>query len=296
MPDDLRIPDVGVNVRGRAPLSSDAAPGGYRARRAGSAQGRDWMKLGAAGLGGLLLLGMGGYAVLGRHASTVPVIEADSRPIRVKPDNPGGMQIAGADESTLSDDRTSRDGMAPAAEVPAPQALRAQMQQAAPAAPTAAPPAVAAPTAAATPAAPSSGPAPVDPAAPKPAAAAASTGASPLPDTPASPAAKTAAPLAIARPVAKELSKDSGKPAPGGATMVQLGALSSEDAARAEWQRLARRLAGGLDGKQPTITKVERDGNSFWRLRTGGFADIADATAFCARLKGKGAPCAIASF
>jgi hypothetical protein len=78
--------------------------------------------------------------------------------------------------------------------------------------------------------------------------------------------------------------------------MVQLGALSSEASARLEWQRLARSVPGLLDGREPTVTKVERDGRTYWRLRTGGFTDVADATEFCTRLKAKGGTCAIASF
>jgi hypothetical protein len=34
----------------------------------------------------------------------------------------------------------------------------------------------------------------------------------------------------------------------------------------------------------------------FWRLRTSGFSDTADAGSFCERMKAKGAGCAIASF
>ncbi len=78
--------------------------------------------------------------------------------------------------------------------------------------------------------------------------------------------------------------------------MVQLGALSSEASARAEWQRLSHSLPGLLDGREPTVTKVERDGRTYWRLRTGRFADIAEATEFCTKLKAKGGTCAIASF
>jgi hypothetical protein len=238
------------------------------------------VKLAAAGLAGLLLLGAIGYSVMGRHTSGVPVIEADSRPIRVKPDNPGGMQIAGADELSLSDDRTTHDGMAPPAEVPAPQALRAQMQQPAPAAPLSPPVATAPATTA---------PAPV---APK---YAATPGASPLPDTPAQQAAKPLAPPETTRPVAKQETRPAIKTTDG-ATMVQLGALSSEEAARSEWHRLEHSLPGLLDRREPLVTKVERDGRTYWRLRTGGFTDVADATEFCTKLKAKGGTCAIASF
>ena len=52
-----------------------------------------------AGAIGTALLGLvAAWAFTGHHRTGVPVIEADSRPVKVKPANPGGMQIAGADE------------------------------------------------------------------------------------------------------------------------------------------------------------------------------------------------------
>jgi hypothetical protein len=240
------------------------------------------LKWAAAGLGGLLLLGGVGWAVVGRRPATVPVIEADSRPLRVKPDNPGGMQIAGADELGQGD-TPGRDRMAPSAETPAPQALRAQMQQAVPEAsvPAAAPaPAPAPASAAATPAAPVTAPMATTSPAPQAAATPAPLAPTPLPDTPARPAAK-AAPA---------------RPQPVGGTVVQLGALASETAAQTEWQRLTRSAPDLMGGKQSIVQKVERDGKTFWRLRTGGFADVADATEFCAKIRAKGSACTIASF
>lgn len=280
-------------------LGSQLSNTSYRARRAGPDGGQRTLKLAAAGLGGLLLLGAVGYGIVGRRPSTIPVIEADSRPLKVKPENPGGMQITGADE--LSDDRSKSDRMAPTAEVPAPQALRAQMQQAAPATPAAVAPMAAT---VAQPGAQQQGTGP---------------GASPLPDTPAKtlaksavqaasvPATVAAAPVA-AGPGATPSVAPVVVPAPtpavtmaaprpvGGVTLVQLGALASEAAARSEWQRLGRSAPGLLDGREPVVSKIERDGRTYWRLRTGGFSDIADATGFCAKLKAKGGSCAVADF
>ncbi len=58
----------------------------------------------AGGLGGALLLVVGGWSMIGHRSGAVPVVQADSRPMRVKPDNPGGMQVAGANEDILSGD------------------------------------------------------------------------------------------------------------------------------------------------------------------------------------------------
>jgi hypothetical protein len=78
--------------------------------------------------------------------------------------------------------------------------------------------------------------------------------------------------------------------------MVQLAALSSEEAARTEWRDLAKRMPGLLNGKQPILTHAERDGHTFWRLRTSGFADIAQARTFCDQVRQKGGGCSVADF
>lgn len=277
MSDDLRIPAMGLPGGGRAPLASGSS---YRARLSRGDPGMRWAMIAAAGLGGVLFVAMAGYAVMGRRPATVPVIEADSRPIRVKPENAGGMQFAGADE--LGGDAVpGSEKMAPAAETPAPQALRAQMQQAAPAteAPSASPASAA-------------GPAPVTAAT---AGVPAAPGGSPLPDTPprpdigarpgnAPPATRAATPAATP------------KPAAAGGLTVQLGALSSEAAAMAEWQKLAKGAPDVFASHHPAVQKTERDGKTFWRLRTTGFADMADATSFCTKVRAKGGACTIASF
>lgn len=228
------------------------------------------MGLIAAAVAALAALGFGGYALVGRGPRVVPVIEADSRPLRVKPANPGGMQVAGAEEQIMGGTGSGQaDALAPAPEAPAPQMLRAQIRAAQQPDPAPAPPAPAQTVSLAVP----------PPAEPSPVSA--------LPERrPVSPAARPAAP----RP-------DAAAPAPAtGGTQVQLAAVESEQAAMAEWQRLAKRMPDLLGPRRPAVQRAERDGKTFFRLRTGGFTDIAAATAFCTQVKSKGGGCSIASF
>jgi hypothetical protein len=51
-----------------------------------------------------------------------------------------------------------------------------------------------------------------------------------------------------------------------------------------------------LKDHHPAISKVDHDGETLWRVRTGGFGDVAQATAFCERVRSKGAGCAVAAF
>lgn len=81
-----------------------------------------------------------------------------------------------------------------------------------------------------------------------------------------------------------------------GKPTVQLAAVGSEQAARNEWQLLIKKMPDLLNGHEPSYSHVDRDGRTFWRLRTTGFADVAQAHSFCERVKAKGASCSVADF
>ena len=237
----------------------------------------------AGGVVGMLLLGYGAYSLVGHGQRAVPVIEADSRPVRVKPDNPGGMQIAGAEEQIMGGSGTGQaDAMAPPPEIPEPQVLQAQIQAAHQPAPPPPAPLAQAPLAQAQPAPPPALPVSLSaPPAPPPAAISAMPEQRPQAAAPAKPQTPPHAATAA--------------PATGGA-QVQLAAMDSQAAAMAEWQRLAKRMPELMSSRHPAVERAERDGKAIFRLRTGGFTDVAQATAFCTQVRAKGAGCAIASF
>ena len=112
---------------------------------------------------------------------------------------------------------------------------------------------------------------------------------------PAAPAQRVVVPPVITRSPAAHPPVAAAAPSAGGAE-VQLAAMDSERAAMTEWTRLSKRMPELLASHHPSVVEAQRDGKTLFRLRTGGFADIAQATAFCTQVKSKGGGCAIASF
>lgn len=238
-------------------------------RRQGMDANTKRLVLAAGTIATALALMVGVYSAGDHRHSGVPVIEADSRPLRVKPVDPGGLEIADNDAAIMSGSSSGQAAMAPPPEVPAPQALRAQDNR--------------------------SQSSPVTP-------AVASAAPPPLQNVSLSPAVRSApspnpvhAALPVPAPKAPAAAVPAAAPA-AGHTLVQLAALPSQEAALAEWQRLTKRMPDVLGGHQPTVVKAEREGHTFFRLRTGGFADTEHARDFCEKVKSKGAGCSIATF
>ena len=258
----------------------------YRVQRQSSG-GLPWRMLAVAG-GLTAVLGVGAAAVWGVSravSNSVPVIEADSRPLRIRPDDPGGLRVANQGERIFETQnqpqraRSAQPGVpaqaqvAPAPEQPDLDALRqaaqasrlAQRSQT----PAAAPVAPTAPVAGAPEAPASQAPVEAAPATPPPAPVA---------------RAPEPAPRQEPRP-------EPARAATGGGALVQLGALGSEEAAHTEWNRLKGRLGGLLADRRPMVVRFERPGMpTMWRLRTSGFSDAAAARSFCEAAKAKGAP------
>jgi SPOR domain len=254
------------------------------------------MGLFAGGLGSVLAVLIGISALTGRHSGEVPVVAADERPLRVKPADPGGMKINAAENDVFSGGSdTGKARLGPAAENPDTAALRTAATDTTPADQASAPaPASDASPAPVVQATPKASPAPAVQAAPKapPASVAQST-----PKAPPAPVAQSmpkAPPSAASKPVAAPAPA---APAPTArSATVQLAALTSEQAARTEWQALVKRIPDLLASRQPSFSHVEHDGHTFWRVRTSGFADVAQARGFCEKVRTKGVGCSVTEF
>jgi len=253
----------------REELDIPAGPSYRPTRRQGMDPNTKRLVIAAGAIAAALTLIVGLYSAAGHRPAGVPVIEADSRPLRVKPANPGGLDVADKDIALLSEPGAEdKSAMAPSPEVPAPQALAAQQAARTP------------------PATPALAPA----AAPTPPPVQRASLSTPVPAARVSPAPPAAEP----RPAANAAQAKSRAPA--GRAQVQLAALGTQEAAEAEWQRLSRKMPDLLAGRHPAVVKTEREGRTYYRLRTGGFADAEHARDFCDKVKAKGAGCAIATF
>jgi hypothetical protein len=133
------------------------------------------------------------------------------------------------------------------------------------------------------------------------------TQAAPIQSEPLAPApGNTAAPPATAAPATPPAAQQPAAPpataqtapphAHGKRALVQFAAVDSGEAALREWQRLSKKYPDLFGSHTPNITKTEHGGHTYWRVRTGGFTDTAQAAAFCQKLKAKGGTCTVASF
>jgi hypothetical protein len=213
--------------------------------------------------------------VTGHRHHGIPVIEAEAGPVRIKPDNAGGMQVTGAD---LGLGIGTTQALAPAAEQPQINALRAQIHamskelakqaaetaQVAKLAQSAAAPKIVAPP---------------------PVQRASATQRIAVPESPTSVAFKAPPP---AKPEPAIVSEAGPR--------VQLAAFTDEAAARAGWDALLKKAPDLLGGRAPEITHIQVAGRTMWRLRTAGFGTVAEATSFCTKMRAHGADCAIAAF
>ncbi|WP_339707148.1 SPOR domain-containing protein [uncultured Sphingosinicella sp.] len=114
----------------------------------------------------------------------------------------------------------------------------------------------------------------------------------------------------VAKPPVKETSKpvqkvETPKPAPAkaaapkpepakatGSVTVQLGAFNSTASADQVWSKLSGRV-GALGGLRKSVQPVESGGKTLYRLRAGGIASEAQAGSVCAAVQAAGEQCVI---
>ena len=244
--------------------------------------GPNWRMLAVAGglLGTMAVGGAVYWGVSRMGPQVVPVIEADARPVKIRPEAPGGLVVPNQDQLVLeppSVRRAAERSVTATARLdrgPESPALDLLRQQAAPPAP-----------------APVSAPVPAPLAAlPEPALPPVALAPVPVPAAP--PAPVVAAPAVAPRPLPVVAPANPAiAPAANGRAMVQLAALSSEESARGEWERLQQRIPE-LAAFQPVISRFDREGKPpLFRLRAGGLANSAAARALCAAVQAKAAPC-----
>ncbi len=248
---------------------------------------------------------------IGQLATTrLPVIVADTTPIKSRPESPGGIEVLNQDVAVLNDvvpdpEKPLVERLLPPPEAPQPpqaepppqatsvtkveELLGPPLQTAAgppstmPAAEEAPPPA--APQVAASEAAP-------EPLLPEPKA---ETMLAPEPPAapPRAPAvAPTVTPSAATREPAPQLAAL--PDARTGGFVVQLAALKAKDGARPAWARLLKAHPALLGDRELTIQRVDLgDRGIFYRVQAGFFADRAGARGLCNALKARGQDCLV---
>ena len=206
-------------------------------------------------------------SVVSGPGGEVPLIRADDRPMKIKPDQPGGMPVPDQNVSVYE----PKPGAAPVEKLLPP------------------------------PEQPMPRPAPKEMASPLPstAAPAASAPAQPAPAAPAAPkqqAAAPPAPKAPAKPAAKETSETApAKSVPAGPVRIQLASLRSPEAAKEEWSRLKREHPDTLGKLTAVAVRIDLGDKGVWyRVQTQVFDNAAAADRLCADLKKQKIGCSLA--
>ncbi|KAB8123471.1 SPOR domain-containing protein [Komagataeibacter medellinensis] len=246
---------------------------------------------GAAGLGGVLVVAIGGWSLFGHHQGGIPVLGPPPGPVRVKPADPGGMQILGAADGMPADGGVMR--LSPPPEQPQPDAMARQYGQTATgddtgaAAPVGSAPPGPQPVPAQPPADMAAAPAQPAPPQPSPAQPAAQEEGTQDDAQDESPAAPPSAPRHLPAPTPRATS---GASQGTGSYGVQLAALDTHEAAQKSWSHLASRYPDLFGSYQPSVIEVQKGGKTLYRLRVKGLGK-AQATALCEKAKAKSLPC-----
>lgn len=81
-----------------------------------------------------------------------------------------------------------------------------------------------------------------------------------------------------------------------GLSSVELAAMGSEDAVLGFWVTLQQKFPQLMTGRQPEIFPSIANGQSVWRLRLGGFTSSAAAQTFCNTVAAQGTACSVVTY
>ena len=196
-------------------------------------------------------------------SSDIPLIRADTRPMKVKPTEPGGMPIPDRDMLIYGQNRPMVEHLLPPPEQP----------MALPAPPVPKPVVSASPDAPTTPAPSTGAPGSGTPAAatqPEQSAGLPPTNPHPMPSKPAE------------------------EPGTAGGVRLQLGAVRSEGVAREEWARIKRSNPDLLGRLTAVAIRADLgDKGIYYRIQAGPVGDPATAERLCGELRQRHLPCII---
>jgi SPOR domain len=225
----------------------------------------------------LLVMGLFGgglwfaYVQGTRHAGggdaasgSIPLIRADERPTKVKPEKPGGMEIPDRDKLIYNPTRPMVEHLLPPHEKPLPR-------------PTPPPPSP-------------------SPQREQPPATASSTSASPSAPLPAAtPQAQQSAAAPPGKPAPPQPAPPKTPATGAGGARLQLGSVRSEDAARQDWERIKRKNTDLLGALSATPIRADLgDKGIYYRILTAPVADQAAAERICSELKQRSVGCIVA--
>lgn len=272
-----------------APHPDDDARAGYD-ERPGL---RRWAAIAIAGgavigFGGIVAYGYLTYA--NRHGATpAPLVVADQRPVRVKPEHDGALEVPHKNIEVFdAGQRGQRSGLPrgaetllPPPETPLPKPAPTPVAQPVAVGPQASTPRQAAAGDATQAAIGDVGTAAVGPAPPPP---------PPAPHSVASAPAQRVA--SVAAPPAERVASAAAPPARASGFRIQVGAMRTEAEARAAWDQAARRHPDILGRMTPTYSRVELgDRGSFFRVQAGPLPSRDAARDACETLKKAGTVC-----
>jgi hypothetical protein len=257
------------------PIDPDRRPELFADPRDGEPQPRPRRVLATALA--LLVMGLFGgglwfaYVQGTRHAGggdapggSVPLIRADERPTKVKPEKPGGMEIPDRDKLIYNPTRPVVEHLLPPPEKPLPR----------PAPPLPSP----------------------SPQREQPLATASNTPASPPTPPPAAiPQAQQSAAVPASKPPQAQAAPPKTAATGAAGARLQLGSVRSEDAARQEWERIKRKNTDLLGTLSVTPIRADLgDKGIYYRILTGPVADQAAAERICSELKQRSVGCIVA--